>query len=138
MEPNSEFYSRTGYPVCFASDDKTIHFWDGKAAAYLEGSDNKVYAFSGKFLGWYANGWLYDRGNKPALFSASATSGPVKPLKKIASPHGRAQFTVKASQQLSHSAPARHTTTWSGFADVSYFTQEKQEGADNAEVKIAA
>lgn len=40
-------------------DEYTIYLFDGKPVAYLV-SEEKVYGFNGKFLGWYFDGVLYD------------------------------------------------------------------------------
>ncbi len=41
-------------------DDATIYTFEGEPVAYIE-SEEQVYGFNGKFLGWYYDGVLYDK-----------------------------------------------------------------------------
>lgn len=52
-------FNRNGKPVAYIADDKeTIYLWDGRAVAYL--SEDQVYGYNGKQLGWFANGTVFD------------------------------------------------------------------------------
>lgn len=42
------------------SDDSTIYLFEGEPVAYIE-SEEQVYGFNGRFLGWYLDGVLYDQ-----------------------------------------------------------------------------
>lgn len=41
------------------NDEATIYMFDGEPVAYIE-TEDEVYGFNGKHLGWYVNGVLYD------------------------------------------------------------------------------
>lgn len=42
------------------SDETTIYMYDGEPVAYIE-SEDQVYGFNGRLLGWYSDGVLYDK-----------------------------------------------------------------------------
>ncbi|HYE46204.1 MAG TPA: hypothetical protein VEA44_10580 [Caulobacter sp.] len=116
-----EFYSRTGAAVCYLDDGEHIYLWDGRPAGYI--AEGKVWAFSGRLLGWFEDGWLYDRKNKPALFSESAAGGPIKPVRKVKPVKGVKRVKpVKGVRQVAHVRPVR-SLTWSPVADANYFAQ---------------
>lgn len=54
FEPN-------GKPVAYLAydDENTFYLWNGKPAAYLH-TDNLIYGFNGKHLGWYEGGIIRD------------------------------------------------------------------------------
>lgn len=76
-----EFFDRTGRAACYSPDGEHLYFWNGRPVAFL--SNGKVYSFRGRVLGWVENGWLYDRQNRPALFTADAVGGPVRPVMQV-------------------------------------------------------
>jgi hypothetical protein len=52
-------YNQNGAPVAYIADDnETIYLWNGQPVAYLYGE--KVYGYSGRHLGWFINGIIYD------------------------------------------------------------------------------
>lgn len=118
---NVEYFDNTGSAVCYSPDGEHIFLWTGKPVAFLH--DGKVYSFTGRQLGWFENGWLYDRSNRPALFSKSATGGPVRPARR-AKPAKNARLAkpAKLARQAAIARPAR-SLSWSGVADASYFYQ---------------
>ena len=64
-----ELFDRQGRATAFY-DGQTIYFWDGRPAAYF--LDDRVSAFSGRFIGWFTDGSLIRRGSayclNPTLF----------------------------------------------------------------------
>lgn len=76
-----EFFDSTGQATCYSPEGENIYLWNGQPVGYF--ADEKVYSISGRLLGWVANGWLCDRSNRPALFSAGATGGPMRPMRKM-------------------------------------------------------
>ena len=116
-----EFFSRSGDAVCYAPDGQHLHLWDGTPVGYF--TEGKMYSFSGRLLGWFENGWLYDRQNKPALFSADASGGPIRPVRRVAPVKGvRRVKPVKAVRQIAHVRPVR-SMSWSPVANATYFSQ---------------
>lgn len=116
-----EFYSRYGDAICYCQDGQHVFLWDGSPVAFL--SDGKVYSFTGAVLGWFDNGWLYDRQNAPALFSASASGGPVKPVRKVKPV--KSVKRVKPVKGVKHVAPVRpvRKMQWSSVTGPEYFQQ---------------
>jgi hypothetical protein len=83
-----ELYDSRGNAAAYLelSEGMTFYLWDGDVAAYL--SDDSVYGYNGKHLGWYRNGIVYD--NEGAVVAAPATSfrgavslAPLKGLKSL-------------------------------------------------------
>jgi hypothetical protein len=117
-----DFYSMTGDVVCYMGDDRHFYLWDGRAIAYL--AEDRVFAFDGRQLGWLDNGWLYDRGNRPSLFTVDAFGGPARPLRKARPVRTQPQRKpAKAPRQLGL-IKATRTFEWSPAVGPAYFEQE--------------
>jgi hypothetical protein len=52
------FYDRPGAAAALSPDEKFLFLWDGRPAAFNEGG--KVYAYSGRFIGWVGNDRILD------------------------------------------------------------------------------
>ncbi len=54
-------FETKGTPVAYLAydDENTFYLWNGKPVAYL-GTDNLIYGFNGKHLGWYEDGIIRD------------------------------------------------------------------------------
>jgi hypothetical protein len=116
------FYDSTGAPVCFSPDASTLYLWNGTPVAYVQ--NNVVFAFSGKHLGWYGAGWLFDKKNRPALFTLEASGGPTRPTitqsgpkaaqpKQAPMPHQQQQTAMRGMQ----------SRDWSTLTGAAYFSQ---------------
>jgi hypothetical protein len=116
------FYGASGEPAAFSPDHVTLYLWSGQAAAYVTGG--MVYAFNGRHLGWYVDGWLTDRDNTPALFTQGAAAGPSKPsIKQFGPKEGQPkQLPMKAMPARAPMPPALRRT-WSPYAGARYFGQ---------------
>lgn len=116
-----EFFDRSGAATCYAPDGEHLYLWGGEPVAYFY--DDKVYGFNGRLLGWFENGWLYDRSNHPSLFTTEAAGGPVKPVRQVKPVKGvRGVRPVKSVRQVAIVRPVR-SLNWSSYADVGYFEQ---------------
>lgn len=116
-----EFYSRQGIVNCYTVDGEYIYLWNGRPVAYLY--EDKVYNMSGRMLGWLYNGWLYDRQNRPALFSPTAIGGPARPARSVKPVKSvRSVRPVKGVRQVPLVKPAR-SITWSKYSEGGYFDQ---------------
>lgn len=116
-----EFYDRNGSAVCFSRDDIHLYLWNGLPSGSIR--DEKVYAYSGRFLGWATKGWLYDRRNKPALFMRGAEGGPAKPAIRAKPAKGaRGARPAKGARQATPAKPAR-SASWSNYSSSEYFNQ---------------
>ena len=112
-----EFFDRQGRATAFY-DGQTIYFWDGRPAAYL--LDDKVFAFSGRFIGWFTDGWLLDQEGKCLLFEPDAVRGPGKPTREAKSAPGvRGARPVRGALQPTPPRP-QGGAEWSDrvFADL--------------------
>lgn len=71
-------YANDGRPTAYIwtdNGDMTIYTWDGYAVAWLEPDCTHgvcVYGFNGRFLGWYADGLIYDRNGQAAGYTEGA------------------------------------------------------------------
>jgi hypothetical protein len=116
-----EFYDHYGSAVCYVQDDGYIYTWDGTPVAYV--SDERIYAYNGRLLGWLTDGWLYDRSNRPALFSAQSSGGPIRPVRQVRPVKSvKSVRPVRSVRQVAHARPAR-SLAWSSCADRSFFDQ---------------
>jgi hypothetical protein len=117
-----QFYDSKGTGCCFSPDGENLFLWNGKPVAYAVGG--VVFSFAGRHLGWYDSGWLYDRADRPALFTPDAFGGPKKPaIKQMGPMPGMPQMLpMKARPAMPPMRPMK-TQTWSPAADASYFSQ---------------
>lgn len=116
-----DFYEQTGRVVCYLHGGEYLYLTSGKCVGYVR--DGVVWAMSGRLLGYFENGWLYDRSNSPALFSAAATGGPVKPVRQVSPVKGVRQVKpVRGVRQVKPVKPIRKLG-WSGVSGQGYFAQ---------------
>ncbi len=71
-------YDRHGIPVAYFLLSGEIYATDGRPLAYLVGF--YIYAYNGRFLGFFNNGWILDKQGYHVLFTQNAYGGPLKPL----------------------------------------------------------
>ena len=112
-----EFFDRQGRATAFC-DGQTIYFWDGRPAAYI--LDDKVYAFSGRFIGWFTDGWIVDELGRCLLFESDAVRGPGKPTRQPKSTADvRGARTARGALQTTPPRP-QGSAEWSDqvFADL--------------------
>lgn len=111
----------TGDVVCYLVDGRYLYLWDGRPVAYV--AEGRVYAYDGRQLGWLENGWLYDRGNQPALFSSEGFGGPARPVPKPRPFRSTPQKKpAPAVRQVGLTKPTR-TFDWSPGVGPAYFDQ---------------
>lgn len=107
-----ELFGRTGRAVAYSPDGEHIYTWSGRPVAYL--SDDRVYAFSGRFKGWFEDGWLLDRGMRCVAFTPEANGGPVKPVRAVRPVKGvKGVRPVKGVRSVAPVRPVR-SLSWSG------------------------
>lgn len=116
-----EFYNQGGHATCYSPYGEHIYLWNGKPIAQI--SSSKAYSMAGRFLGWLDKGWLYDCSNCPAMFMASATGGPIKPVRSVKPVKSVRQVRpVKGVKEL----PPLRTPKgrfWSEYIGENYFHQ---------------
>ena len=108
-----EFFNRQGRATALC-DGQSIYLWDGRPVAYL--LDEKVFAFSGRFIGWLSDGWITDAEGKCLLFESDAVRGPGKPQCTEKPAKGVPQ--AKPMRRALQVTPPRPTgrTEWSDLA----------------------
>lgn len=83
-------FDSQGRPVAYVAvdtwserpSDCTIYLWDGRPVAYLEENSFggfHVYGFTGKHLGWFTDGVIYDHRGHAAGAIAEALASPTRP-----------------------------------------------------------
>jgi hypothetical protein len=113
-------YDKNGVATAYLDDGgEHVFLVSGKAVAYLR--NDSVYAYSGAYLGWIQNGWLWDPTGRAGLCSDFSVGGPQKPRKKTFPPGGLKQAVpAKAARQPRPSRPARKNE-WSERSGADYF-----------------
>ena len=119
------FYDFKGNSVAYADDDKNIYlFRDSRPVAYCH--ENLVYSFSGRQLGRFENGWIWDLNGCGVFFTDDATDvGPEKP-KLVKRPlhwkcvrHG---FIPRSAIMMSTPhAKVENKTVWSELSGEQFF-----------------
>ncbi len=106
------FYDRFGKPVAWLDDNtNTIYYYNGRPVAWLQ--DKYLYGFSGRFLGWYENGWINDLSNRPIFFDNHAVGGPTKPTRQTRPTRGTRQTRpTKGTRQTRPTKPTK-SLSWS-------------------------
>ena len=115
------FYNYFGTPIAYTDDEVNIFSFNGSPLGYIDG--DKIYAFSGKHLGWYIDGWIRDKLGYCVFFTELATGGPLKPIKRL-KPLRFAKRIVpmKRIRQIAGIRPIKRLA-WSRYYDSSFFFQ---------------
>lgn len=116
------FYDHTGTAIAYLDDDEeSIYLYDGTPVAWL--SVDSVYAYSGKHLGWFIDGWIHDHRGDCVFFTKIASSGPIKPVKGIQPVQGiRRIRPVRGIREIKPVKPVR-SLNWSSLSGKNFFYQ---------------
>lgn len=115
------FYDRNGRPICYTQDGEHIYLFSGEPVAYLY--DGSVYAFSGKHLGWYIDGWIRDHNGNCVFFTEHASGGPIKPVRQVRPVKSVKQIRpIKGVKEIKPVRPVR-TLSWSPLSSEAFFEQ---------------
>lgn len=116
---SSTFYDSQGKPIAYTEDDIHIYLFSGKAVAYLDGSS--VYAYNGKHLGRFEDGWIRDNQGHCVFFTQEVSGGPMKPIKKI-KPMKRMK-KMKPMKRMKKMKPMRpmNRRAWSDLSGEHFF-----------------
>jgi hypothetical protein len=108
------FYSRTGKPIAWIganSDFTSIFLINGRPVAWIDSENTDAY--SGRYLGWMQDGWVFDRAGDRAFFTSTASGGPAKPA------HGaRGARPARVAREARPARPAR-SQSWTVLSDES-------------------
>lgn len=120
-----EFYDQAGAPAVYSPDGVHLFRWDGEPVGYFY--SGHVYSFSGGVLGWFEDGWLFDRQNRYALFSQNAVGGPMKPMRGLPPLKSlRSMLPMKGLRSLPHMRPMK-ALAWSPVANLTYFVRRSTQ-----------
>ena len=72
---HSIFIDSKGHPYAYSGDEKMIFTFSGKLIAYI--ADDSTYSFSGKNLGFFEGGQIWDHSGSVILFTDSSSGGPL-------------------------------------------------------------
>lgn len=75
-----ELFDREGRETAFCRDGHSVYLWNGTPAAYI--TDDEVFAYSGRLIGWTKDGWISDESGARLLFEFDAVGGPEKPKRQ--------------------------------------------------------
>ncbi len=100
-----ELYDRHGAAIAYCDDGEHIFDWGGRPSAFF--SDDRIYLYSGKIIGWIRNGWIYDLRGNALLFSENSSGGPVRPARRARPAKGaRSARPAKGAKQAASARPA--------------------------------
>lgn len=75
------FYDCTGAAVAYSDDGEAIYLYTGEPVAYL--NSDSVFAYSGRHLGFFEDGWVRDHHGMCVFFSENSQGGPVRPVRGV-------------------------------------------------------
>jgi len=113
------FYDKSGEPIAYAEDDRSIYLFSGKPVAYLY--DDSVWSYDGGHLGWFADGLVRDSSGNTVYFTEHANGGPLRPLKALRPMKGLKE--LKPMKSLRELKPLRplFTPEWSVLSGEEFF-----------------
>ena len=98
-------YDIFGNPVAYIAygNEPIIYMWQGKPVAYL--SDDCIYGFNGKHIGWYENGvvWNIDGLVNGFNYSAADVFVKLEPFKSF-----KEFLPFKSFKEFAHLKPIYH------------------------------
>lgn len=113
------FYDWDGNPFAYSDDDENIFTYGGKPIAYV--SEDSIYSFEGKHIGYFTDGLIRDANGNALLFSDDATAGPLRPLKKLRPLKGlRELMPLKSLREIKPLRPL-NTFNWSPHSPADIF-----------------
>lgn len=114
-----DLYDSTGRPYAYCEDEGTLYTFTGIPIAYF--SDDSVYAFSGRHIGYFAGGLLRDGHGNVLLFTDRASDGPMKPMKHMRPMKGmKRMLPMKGRKQTKPMRPM-NTLSWSQHSPEALF-----------------
>jgi len=109
-----EFYDRDGRACAFCDDGRTLYAWSGRPAAVIH--DDVVFSPTGRFIGWFEDGWICDAGGARVLFEFDAVGGPEKPPRGPRTEKGqRGPRPPRGTREVAPARPS-FSSSWSDRA----------------------
>jgi hypothetical protein len=115
-------YDDSGEAVAYidTDDEMNIYLWKGEPVAYLDAQS--IYGFSGKHLGWFKEGIIWDHEG----YAVGFIEGAVNKLTKLERLKGLQKLTpLKSLQQLEPLEPT-HKNRWSRLPLEIFLTMGKK------------
>ena len=115
-----DLWDSHGQAVAYVDDDKkSVFLRDGTPVAWL--SENTLYTYRGKLLGWLWEGWIFGRDGKCVLFTERSQPGAPKPFRRP--PEDRGDQGLRPSRDTRETAQKRpgRTAVWSSKSVRSFF-----------------
>jgi hypothetical protein len=114
------FYDQYEDPIAYVEESsQAIYTFPGEPVAWIH--DEGVYAYSGQFLGWFRNGWIWDHQGLAVFFSENSTGGPVRPVRGVRPVRDVRQVRpVKGVREVRPVRPAPQLD-WSNLSGVQFF-----------------
>ena len=121
MKTELVFYDQNGRPIAYCEDGEYIYLYSGTPVAYFY--EDSIYSFKGKHLGRFSDGWLRDNDGNCALFTEDATSGVMKPMRKMR-PIKKIK-KVKPMKSIKKMKPMKkiNKRSWSSYSSELFFDQ---------------
>ena len=115
-------YNAEGQAVAYVdADGESIYLYDGTPAGFLQ--DGGIYAYSGRFVGWFEQGWVRDSNGHAVFFTESAGGGPIRPVRQVRPVRGVRQ--VRPVRGVREVRPVRpvFSSTWSAVSHEGFFEE---------------
>jgi hypothetical protein len=113
------FYDFQGHPTAYTEDEIHIYLFSGQPIAYID--DTSVYAYNGKHLGRFEDGWIRNNQGNYVFFTEDASGGPMKPMKSMKPMKGmRGMKPMMGMKQMKPMRPMK-TYSWSELSVKEFF-----------------
>ncbi len=115
-------YDRSGQAVAYIDEDQeSIFLYTGKPVAFL--SEDSLYSYSGRHLGWLDNGWVRDHVGRCVFFTEDSNGGPVRPVRAVRPVRGvRGVRPVRGVREVRPVRPV-NASSWSNLRGPAFFAQ---------------
>ena len=92
-------------------DDDVIFLWTGEPVAIVD--DESVFAFDGRHLGWFLDGWIRDHAGDCVYFTDDASGGARRPHRRPRPARGARRPRPRRLARQARPARSARTTRWS-------------------------
>ncbi len=116
-------YDHKGQAIAYVDEDgESIYLYGGQPVAFL--SDDSIFAYSGKHLGWLDHGWVRDHAGQCVFFTDEASGGPVQPIRAVRPVRG--VRGVRPVRGVMAARPVKPVSgvSWSTLSGPAFFTSE--------------
>jgi hypothetical protein len=117
------FWDSAGRVVAHKDEgDDVVFLWSGEPVAIVD--DESVFAFDGRHLGWFLDGWIRDHAGNCVYFTDEAAGGARRPRRHARPARGPRQSRPSRRTRQPRPARSARTTQWSALSvDAAFFQQ---------------